>query len=163
MSMKYKNDFHLLSMLNAHLSPDTVCHYNNSYFFYIGQCIILLESKSIFFFLNWVFTLRGRDSCAHFGQHLRQEQYNSESEQQTAVETVHKCFWFTCSCKYQCYVTAPGWPWLDGHSIKAALSLSSSFGHRTENRMKGSWIEISTHRGHSAVSVIGKTDSTQGN
>lgn len=54
----------------------------------------------------------------------------------------------------------PGWMEL---STKAAVSLPSSDGHRRENVMKGSWIKIRTWRDHSPLTVIGKTDSTQGN
>ena len=51
---------------------------------------------------------------------------------------------------------------LAGHQMptKATLPVSSSAGQRRENRIKGLWIEIRTRRGHSPITVTGKTDST---
>lgn len=161
MSMKYRNDLHCLSMLNVHLSPDTVS----------PQRLIFLRwavhypsriKEQVFFKLS--FYPQGTWSCAHFGQHLRQQQHN----------------WVDLSCKLllrECknasdlpvpartsvmglHQVGPGWK---GVPTKVALSLPSSFGHQIENVMKGSWIEIRTCRDHSPVTVTGKTDFIWGN
>lgn len=56
----------LSSVLNAHPSPDSLCHHN-SLFFHSGQYIIFLASKSsfFFFFFNLFCPPRGPDPHAH--------------------------------------------------------------------------------------------------
>ena len=53
---------------------------------------------------------------------------------------------------------------LPGHQVltKATLSLPSSAGQGRENRRKNLWVEISTGRDHSPITVMGKPDSTWG-
>ena len=54
---------------------------------------------------------------------------------------------------------------LAGHQIptKATPSLTSSAGQGRENITTGSWVKIRTGRDHSAITIMGKTDSTWGN
>jgi len=54
---------------------------------------------------------------------------------------------------------------LAGHQVptKAALSLPCSAGQGKEDITKGSWVKRRTARDHSAITIMGKTDSMWGN
>lgn len=50
---------------------------------------------------------------------------------------------------------------LAGHQLPPKVTLSA--GQRRDKITKGLWTEIRAGRDHSAVTVMGKTDSTRGN
>ena len=74
------------------------------------------------------------------------------------------CFPLDGGCSADWKVRACGGLALAGPQVapKAALSLHSSAGQGRENTTKGSWVKIRAGGGHSAVTVMGKTDSAWG-
>lgn len=121
----------------------TQSHHNDSFFLHWAVHYPSRIKEQVFFKLS--FYPQRTWSCAHFGQHLRQQQHNwvdlscklllreCKNASDSSVPARTSVMWL--------HQVGPGWK---GVPTKVAISLPSSFGHQVENVMKGSWIEIRT-------------------